>query len=387
MKTDIYIAKTFQGLEEVLAQELRDLGAQHVQLLKRAVRFEGDQALMYRANLWLRTALCILKPIYSFQAADERELYEGVRDVSWNRYLDGRGTLAVDSVVHSDIFTHSKYVALKTKDAIVDQFRDYTGHRPSVDVEDPDLRVHVHIAGEEVTLALDSSGRNLDRRGYRLEQNIAPLNEVLAAGLIKLSGWDPSTPFIDGMCGSGTLLIEAAMMARNFAPGRYRKAFGFMYWPDFDHYAWEKIKADSIAAERETDTEIVGSDISVSAIRIASANITRAQLDEDIRLSVKPFGERIPPKTPGTLIINPPYGERMNPEDLDALYAHIGATLKKQYTGYTACVFTGNVAATRHIGLRAFRRTPLYNGGIECRLMGYRLFEGSEEEYRAQSRS
>lgn len=373
------IAKTFQGLEPVLAVELERLGAREITVLNRAVGFEGDKRLIYSANLNLRTALRILKPIHFFNAENDRGLYKGVQDLDWREHLDVRGTLAVDAVVQSDFFNHSQYAALKTKDAIVDQFRDRLGTRPSVDTERPSLRVHLHIAGNECTVCLDSSGDSLHKRGYRLNKIEAPLNEVLAAGLVLLSGWEGKSNFLDPMCGSGTIVIEAASIARSIAPGFNRKDFGFFRWKDFDQALWDAVKKEAIDKTTVPGNAIIGSDISAQAVEIAKKNIGRARLAESITLKKTPFEELEPPDNNGTIIINPPYGERIKEEDIGAFYKMIGDCLKKRFAGYDAWILSANAEALKHVGLRPCRKLTLFNGPLLCKFQKYSLYEGSKK--------
>lgn len=365
-------AKTFYGLEPILVQELEALGAQQVKALNRAVSFVGDQEMMYRANLWCRTALRILKPIAKFRAVNEIQLYRSVQRIDWTRLMGLDDTFAIDATVRSDIFTHSQYVGLKVKDAIADQFRQRTGARPSVDVENPTLLVNVHLMGEDCIISLDSSGESLSRRGYRKQQEAAPLNEVLAAGLIALSGWKGDKPFMDGMCGSGTLLIEAGMMATDRAPGLKRR-FGFMGWADFDERLWMRLVGEAAMRVRPAAHPIVGSDISESAVEVAIANATRAGLEEELRISRMDFFERQPPKGPGVAILNPPYGERIG-ENVDELYAQMGDQFKKAYKGYQVWMISSNREALKKVGLRASRRLTVFNGALECRFMCFDIF-------------
>lgn len=388
-----FIAKTLFGLEEVLEQELKDLGAQNLVKHNRAINFDGDLEMMYKANLRLRTAIRILKPIHVFKAKTEQELYDGVKSINWNQYILTEGKFAIDSVVNSSYFNHSRYVALKSKDAIVDQFREEFGIRPSIHVSEPDVRINIHIAKDEVTISLDSSGDTLHRRGYRLEKNAAPLNEVLAAGMILLSEWDRKSSFVDFMCGSGTLLIEAALYARNIAPGKTRKHFGFMNWHDFDQDLWEKVKSDAEALEVEFDHQILGSDLSETAVNIALENILRAEVDEDIKLSTRSFTKRQAPKgDSGVVIINPPYGERMKPNDLDNFYKLIGDHLKQEFDGWDCWIISSNQNALKRIGLRPSRRISLQNGSLDCKFQKYSMYKGSkkakyqDEEERAEWR-
>ncbi|MCP4570326.1 MAG: hypothetical protein GY841_22320 [FCB group bacterium] len=374
------IAKTLFGLEEILAQELIALGAQQVKPMNRSVEFYGDQQILYKANLWCRTAVRILKPIADFTAADENDLYKKVQRIKWGKYLSLNQTFAIDALTTKSKFDNSLYVAQKTKDAIADQFRDRTGKRPSVDLKRPDIRINIYIFHNDCTIALDSSGDPLFRRGYRTKTGKAPLHEVLAAGIVLQSDWDKKSTFVDAMCGSGTIVIEAALMARNIAPGLTRKRFGFMNWPDYDRSLFEtickKARRDIIP---ELDFDIVGSDINTTQIKEAAANADQAGLGRDIVFERCAMKDLEPPPPPGVLIINPPYGERITMEDINLFYEAIGDALKTSFTDYDAFVFTGNLAAAKHIGLRTSRRIEMYNGPIECRLLKFEMYKGSRK--------
>jgi len=376
-----FIAKTISGLEEVLAEELRQLGAQDVEILNRAVGFSGDQRLMYKANYCCRTALRILKPIFSFQLADEDDLYGHIHDHPWEEIMDVAQTLAIDAVVSESELTHSHYVALRTKDAICDHFREINnGRRPSVDVDDPDFRINIHIFGNECDVSLDSSGISLHKRGYRASNAEAPMSEVLAAGLILMSGWDRKSTFIDPMCGSGTLLIEAALIANNFPAGLYRKSFGFMRWNDFSRELWEEVVAEAQSQEIEFDHPIIGNDISSRNLGAARANLKSARLHKDIQLQHGPFSELLPPPgEPGIIIINPPYGERIKTNDIIGLYKEIGNALKRNFTGYKAWVISSDHYALKSVGLKAFQKSTVWNGPLECKFAGFDLYEGSRK--------
>jgi len=370
-------ATTLFSLEPTLANELKSLGAQNVKVGNRAVTYEADKAFMYRANLSLRTALRILVPLKSFAAKTEEQLYNKVRSIQWDEHLSLGKTFMVDTVVNSPHFTHSHYVALKVKDAIVDQFRDKTGERPSIDLENPSVRINVYIDDSECIISLDSSGDSLHRRNYRVETIEAPINEVLAAGMVLLSGWDGKSSFTDPMCGSGTILIEAAMYARNIAPGVHRHDFGFTTWHDFDEDLWKSIRSEVRQQKRDIDFPIIGADKSPKALNFARKNITTAGLEEDIRLSNKSFQRREPSTEEGTLIMNPPYGERMKEEDINEFYSQIGDALKNYYAGHTAWILSANKDALKHIGLRTSKRYTLYNGPLKCKYHKYEMYKGS----------
>ncbi|MBB6459584.1 THUMP domain-containing class I SAM-dependent RNA methyltransferase [Flammeovirga kamogawensis] len=371
-------AKTFFGLEEVLKQELIQIGAKNVKAGNRAVTFEGDNEVLYKANLHLRTALKILLPIKQFRARNEQELYDRVKKVNWAKYIDLDGTFAIDSTVWSETFTHSKFVALKVKDAIADHFTEIFKRRPNVDVNQPDIQIHIHISQRECILSLDSSGESLHRRGYRSEQRQAPLNEVLAAGIILLTGWKGDRPFLDPMCGSGTLLVEAAMIASNTAPGIKRK-FAFMNWKQYDRKLWNQVFREAKRAVVEIEVPIVGSDIDREAIDISFANAERSGLDEDLRISKNSFFDRKAIGENGIIVCNPPYGERIG-KDIEELYKQMGDKLKQDFSGYDAWIFSGNMRALKFVGLRPSKRIELYNGAIECRLAKYEMYRGGKKD-------
>ena len=374
------IAKTFQGLEEVLAKELIDLGADNVEILRRGVSFTGDLEMMYKANLCCRTALRILKPVFKFEAKNADEVYEKVKGFDWSSYLDPSKTFAVDSVVFFDNFKHSKFLAYKVKDAIADYFSEKTGERPSVRIVNPDVQLNIHVAQEHCTLSIDSSGESLHKRGYRTAQTDAPLNEVLAAGMLLLAGWDGKTDLIDPMCGSGTILIEAAMIALNIAPGIYRSGFAFEKWNDFDRELFDRLYNDE-SQEREFDHKIYGSDILPKAIRIAEENVKSAGLGKYISLQVSPFQSLSVPAKKALIIFNPPYGERIGARDLSELYAMIGTKLKHDFDGMEAWIITNQNEASEKIGLRPSQKIKLMNGPIECEFRKYELFKGKRNDY------
>lgn len=376
------IAKTFQGLEEVLAKELTELGANNIQIGKRMVAFTGNKEMMYRANLALRTALRILKPLKRFHAANPDEVYEAVKAVEWEEIMDVNTSFAVDAVVYSNEFRHSQFVAYRVKDAIVDYFREKKGDRPNVKISNPDLYVHIHIAEESCTLSLDSSGESLHRRGYRQEAVEAPLNEVLAAGMILMTGWRGECDFIDPMCGSGTLPIEAALIARNIAPGIFRKEFAFERWPDFDRELLETIYNDD-SQEREFEHHIYGYDIKQQAYAIATRNVKAAGVSRDVTLEVKDFATFTQPAEQSIIVMNPPYGERISSDNLLELYATIGERLKHEFKGCEAWVLSFREECFIKIGLKPSVRIPLYNGALECEFRKYELFEGKYHSFRA----
>lgn len=377
------IAKTFQGLEEVLAQELTELGANNVQIGHRMVSFTGDKAMMYRANFCLRTAVRVLMPIKHFNAKDADEVYSAVRSINWSKYLDTSTTFAVDSVVYSSEFRHSKFVAYKVKDAIVDYFRETVGERPNIRITNPDIKLNIHISEEACTLSLDSSGESLHQRGYRVASVEAPINEVLAAGLIKLSGWKADCDFIDPFCGSGTFLIEAALMARNIYPGVFRKEFGFEKWKDFDRELFDEIYNDD-SQEREFDHKIYGYDINLPAIEVASRNVKSAGVSDLVVLKQQDFRKFTNPSQKSIIITNPPYGERLTPPDLLTLYQSIGKVLKHEFSGGEAWIISSKQELFEHIGLRPSLKIQVLNGSLDCDFRKYQLFEGKLGNFRAE---
>jgi putative N6-adenine-specific DNA methylase len=374
------IAKTMAELEDVLAEELIGLGANNVEIGTRMVSFTGNKALMYKANLHCRTALRILKPIYNFKAETANEVYEAIKELNWDDYLTLDTTFSIDAVVFSHIFTHSKFVAYKVKDAIADWFSERYGKRPSVSLTNPDVVLNIHVSHNKCTLSLDSSGESLHKRGYRVGQTEAPLSEVLAAGMILKSGWKGDTTFIDPMCGSGTILIEAAMIAMGIPPGIHRPHFAFEKWNDFDEELFSNIYNDD-SGTRELKHRIIGSDISPQAIAIAEKNIKNAGLKKQIELSVKPFQQYTEaPDSEGVLITNPPYGERLKVEELEGLYAMIGERLKHVFLGFNAYILSYRKESFDAIGLKHNRRFFLYNGALECEMREYEIFSGKRRE-------
>lgn len=375
------IAKTFQGLEEVLAQELTALGANDIEIGRRMVSFSGDKEMMYKANFCLRTAIRILKPIKHFEAKDADEVYEQIKTIRWEEYLDTDKTFAVEPTVFSEEFRHSKFVAYKVKDAIVDYFREKTGKRPGVRVNKPDVLLNIHIAETRCTLSLDSSGESLHRRGYRQEAVEAPLNEVLAAGMILMTGWRGECDLIDPMCGSGTIPIEAALIARNIAPGVFRKEFAFEKWVDFDQELFDTLYNDD-SQEREFAHKIYGYDNNPKANEIAMRNVKAAGVSKDVVLKLQPFQQFEQPAEKSIIITNPPYGERISTNDLLGLYSMIGERLKHAFTGNTAWVLSYRDECFDQIGLKATTKTPLFNGALECQFRQYEIFDGKYKEFR-----
>ena len=402
-------AQTMFGLDEILFQEIKDLGAKNVQLNNRAVTFEGDLRMMYKANLCLRTALRVLVPIAEFEVKDEHDLYEKIKNIEWENYLSVKETLAINCTLSTNVFTHSRYIEQKTKDAIVDKFREKYDKRPSVDILNPNLRIQLYIKDNLCMVMLNSSGDPLYKRGYRDKTNIAPMNEVLAAGLILLSKWDKKSDFIDPMCGSATLSIEAALLAANIPAGSFRPLFGFEKWSNFDADLWEEVFDEEMEKiNMQNMPYILAGEISKNVARKAAANIAEANLKKYIFLKESAFQDLMPPpKTEqeieeeknkenredkkqswfktrkadrGIIIINPPYGERMDKdEDINAFYAEIGDTLKQNWAGYTAWIITSNMEAAKHIGLSSKPKLKMFNGSLECRLMRFEIYEGSKK--------
>lgn len=373
------VAKTFAGLEDVLMQELTNLGATNIKKLIRAVSFEGDNAMMYRANYYLHTALCILKPIADFKAKDEDAYYKEIGRIDWDEYMSVNDTLAVSVTTNSKVFNHSQYAAQKAKDAIVDQFRRRTGKRPDVDTDNPDLRIEIHIAQTHVTVLLNSSGEPLYKRGYRQATVKAPINEVLAAGMIMLSGWNAKSDFFDPMCGSGTLLIEAAMIAYGIAPGTFRKQFAFERWSDFDADLFSDITEEAPEMP-EFKYTISGCDINPGAVKAAETNIKAAFLSKKINVKMQNFFDLQPATATGTIITNPPYGERLQPNDLRIFYQKIGDKLKMDFSGYEAWLIGSNADLMNFIGLHPEQKIKLYNGALKCSFRKYTLYAGSKKD-------
>jgi putative N6-adenine-specific DNA methylase len=377
------VAKTLYGLEDVLATELIALGANNIEIGRRMVSFEGDKKLLYKANFHLRTALRILKPISSFTAKSSDEVYEQIKKIDWKKYLGGKKTFAVDAVVNSETFTHSKFVAYRTKDAIMDFFEEQQEEKPSVRVTNPDIQLHIHISHKDCTVSLDSSGESLHKRGYREDQTEAPLNEVLAAGMLLKAGWKGQCNFVDPMCGSGTLLIEAALIALNIAPGIYRDKFAFEKWDDFNEELFQMISEDD-SNEREFNYKIYGSDISPKAISIASKNVKRAGLNKYIELEIKSMQQYTQVPEKGIMVTNPPYGERLNPRDLMDLYTMMGERMKHVFQGYDIWIITSNQEGLDSIGLKPSAKIKLINGALECEFRKYEIFSGKHKTFKTE---
>jgi len=379
MKNDNFymLAKTMYGLEETLANELRDLGAQNVKIQNRAVSFKGDTGFMYKANLNLRTCLRVLKPIATFQAHNEKELYNNILKIDWEEYLDLKNTFATHATTNSEVFTHSKYASLLVKDGIADFFRKKYDERPNVDPKNPDITINLHIAKHTCTVSIDSSGESLHKRGYKSDTIIAPMNEVLAAGLILLSGWDKTSNFHDPMCGSGTILIEAALIAYNIPANIFREKFGFETWKGFDLELFEKIKDVSLDKEKDFQAIISGSDNFQKAVRISRENIENALMFDNIKVTNSDFFET--EIAPGTFVMfNPPYGERMDLE-INDFYEKVGTTLKHKYQGCSIWLISSDIENMKFIGLSPSRKIKVMNGKLDCSFRKFEVYEGSKK--------
>ncbi|MDT0608588.1 THUMP domain-containing class I SAM-dependent RNA methyltransferase [Croceitalea rosinachiae] len=382
------LAKTLYGFEPILAKELRNLGASNVREGVRNVTFEGDTGFMYKANLSLRTALKVLKPIENFKVFNEKQLYRELYNMDWPDFFDSSMSFAFDTTLNSKVFNNSLFVSQRAKDALVDKFRDIERQRPSVNTREPDVKINIHIYDNNCTVSLDSSGASLHQRGYRIATNIAPINEVLAAGLLLMSGWDGRTDFLDPMCGSGTFLIEAAMIACNVPANINRKSFSFQNWKSFDEDLFQKIMESRLNQTREFRHKIIGFDKAPSAVRKAQENIKNANLSEYISIERKDFFKTLKPiESKLHIVFNPPYGERLN-INVDEFYSKIGDSLKRDYAGTNAWFITSNLEALKHVGLRPSRKIKVFNGKLESRLVMYELYEGSKKgKYMNKERS
>ncbi len=372
-------ATTLFGLEEVLQRELQQLGGKNVEVFKRGVSCVGDLGFLYKANLCARTTLKIIVPIARFEAANEQALYDGIKQLPWEQFMDIDDSLMVEAVANSELFTHTLFIAQKTKDAICDRFREKTGRRPDVDLIHPTLKIYVHIYKNEVSVNIDSSGELLYKRGYRTDTNKAPINEVLAAGLVALSGWQPHLQFIDGMCGSGTIAIEAALRANNVPPGYFRHEFGFMKWRNFDEQLFETIYEGALAKVKDDKLDIWANELETSTLKKAQSNIKNAKLEDVIKTSNESFFDLKPDRKGGVIILNPPYGERLSEQEVGQLYKEIGNKFKKDFGGYTGWVITSSLEGFKSIGLRPSRKIALFNGSLECRFLKFEMYEGSKK--------
>lgn len=380
MKEYTQVAKTYYGMEPILAQELTNLGANNVEIGRRMVSYTADKAFMYRANLSLRTAIRILKPIKKFRAKDADEVYDQVKKIEWEEYMTLNTTFAIDATVNSENFRHSKFVAYRTKDAIADHFMERHGKRPSVRQSNPNLYINVHISHDECTISLDSSGESLHRRGYRSIQNEAPISEALAAGMLLMAGWDGKTDFVDPMCGSGTFLIEAALIALNIPPAIYRRQFAFENWMDFDKDLFDEIYNDD-SCEREFTHKIYGYDINRRTVEIARQNVKAAGLQKYIEIEHRPIADFEPMKEPALMVTNPPYGERILSDDLFGLYREIGSVLKHRFTGNTAWVISSHTDCLAAIGMKPTQKIELKNGDLDCEYWKLDIFAGSRKDH------
>lgn len=381
------IATTFFGLEDVLATELRKLGAKNIEVANRAVSFYGDNGFMYKANLCLRTALRILKPIKRFYIQEQEEYYKYVTRMEWENLIELNDTFVVDSVVNTHFFNHTQFVSQVTKDAIVDRFKEKFHDRPSVDKEHPSLRINVHIFRHDVTISLDSSDVILHKRGYRSEVNVAPLKETLAAGIIMLSDWERHIPMVDGMTGSGTFAIEAAMIANKIPAGYFRKEFGFMKWKDFDEDLYETIFESMVSKISEENPQIIGIEKDPKTAKIAKTNTENAKVDDVVTIINQDFFDFVPEKPRGVLFLNPPYGERMGEnDDMIPFYKKIGDKLKKDFKGFSVWIITANMDAAKFIGLRPSRKITLFNSQLECKLLKFEMYEGTKRTHKFEKK-
>jgi putative N6-adenine-specific DNA methylase len=381
------VAKTFAGLEPMLARELVKLGAREVEEHTRSVSFKGDLGFVYKANLCLRTALKILWPIHRFKATNEKEFYAGIQENYWNKFMDVNETLAVETSMNTELFRHSMYMSQLTKDAIVDQFRKHTGKRPSVDQDKPHLRINIHIYNDEVTVSLDTSGDHLYKRGYRVDVDAAPLNEVLAAGMIMHTGWDGAQPLLDPMCGSGTITIEAAMMAANIPANIARRDFAFMRWENYDETLYDKVREGALNKIKDNTLRIMASDKSEPTLLKAKANMKSAGVEDMIKLTTANFFKMEKPYERGIIIMNPPYGERLRTDDTAAFYKAIGDKFKNDFQGYEAWIIAPNSDdAIKSVGLRPSRRITLYNGAIECKFHKYEMYLGTKKLHKIRDK-
>ncbi|MCX6255551.1 MAG: THUMP domain-containing protein [Bacteroidia bacterium] len=374
-----FVAKTLYGLEKVLGEELISLGAADVHEVNRAVLFKGDKNLLYRVNYCARTALSVLMPVTDFRIRSKDDLYNGGSKVEWDEFLDADDTFSIVPVINSTHFVHTGYAGLILKDTIADYFRKKTGRRPSVNTDDPGILINLHISNDLVTISIDSSVVPLFKRGYRQEQTTAPLNEVLAAGILLLSGWKASATLTDPMCGSGTIPIEAGLMACKIPPGKFRQFFGFQRWKDFDEELFEKIKLECDSQIRLSPVKIFGSDISDQAVQQAKANVTRAELTDVISLEVSDFKDLKSIDNQGYVFLNPPYGQRLQPDEIDKLYSMIGSTLKHNFAGTTVWLITSNKESLKNIGLKPKEKQTLFNGALECILLKYEMYQGTKK--------
>ncbi|MBI35918.1 MAG: RNA methyltransferase [Flavobacteriales bacterium] len=375
------VAKTFAGLEELLAVEIKEAGGKNLQSIKRGVKFEGDEEVLYRCLFSLRTVLRLLIPVFKFKAHTEKDLYFKVKKLPWEDFLDVNQTFAIDCIAHSKVFNHSKFVSLRVKDAICDRFRaNSDDQRPSVNVKNPDLPINVHINNLDVIVSLDAGGFSLHQRGYRTKDHVAPLNEALAAGMLLLSDWDKKTDLYDPMCGSGTLLVEAAMMAQNLAPRLFSgKQFAIQKWDNFDSMLWAKVKKSLKSQIEPTSVKIHGTDISVKSVQMAKFSVKTAAVDDIVSVEQSDFFLKKNSSTQGFIISNPPYGERLQEENIIQFYREIGNTFKREYAGFQAWILSSNLKALKFIGLKPSKKIFLKNGPLDCKFQKYEMYAGSKK--------
>ena len=377
--------KTLAGLEELASEELKRAGATHIVPGRRGIAFEGDAKALYTICMHSRFAVRVLRYLTSFEAKTPDDLYRQGARFAWESLLEPDGSFVIDATVHSEGFSHSHFAALKLKDAIVDRFRGKTGKRPSIDKNQPDLRLNLHISAGKVTISVDATGEQLSRRGYRPRTAKAPLNEVLAAGLLALSGWRPGTPLYDPMCGSGTFSTEAALWASGLPVQAGRRHFAFMDWSDFEPDTWREVRAEAMAAIHPVETQIFASDQHPGAVQQTKESLEGADVSSLVELQQTDFFKLEPRTTKGMLLFNPPYGKRMDPGDIVALYKRIGDQLKFHWSGFDAWIISSNDEALRRVGLRPHKRHPVYNGALECRWVGFSMYRGSKaDQYKKQ---
>jgi putative N6-adenine-specific DNA methylase len=373
-----FVAKTLYGLEKVLAEELISLGAAEIQRVNRAVLFKGDKNLLYRVNYSSRTAISVLMVIADFRIRSKDDLYKEGLKVEWDRYMNADDTFSIVPVVNSPYFSHTGYAGLILKDTVADYFRNKSGRRPSVDSNDPTILINLHISNDLVTISIDSSVVPLFKRGYRQEQTVAPLNEVLAAGILLLSGWNASVTLTDPMCGSGTIPIEAGLIACNIPPGKFRQFFGFQRWKDYDEELFEKTRQETESQIRPSPVKIFGSDILEHATQQSRANVAKAGLTDVVSIEVSDFRDLKAVDDKGYVFLNPPYGQRLKPDEIDQLYSMIGTTLKHNFPGITAWLITSNKESLKNVGLKPKEKHTLFNGALECILLKYEMYKGSK---------
>jgi putative N6-adenine-specific DNA methylase len=379
MENEEILVRTYAGLEPVLLDEIRKLGGIDPEIIVRGVSCKGDLGFIYKLNLMLRTGLRVLKPIHKFSFSNNESFYEGIFEIPWHEHFDVDKTMILDSLLFSELFNNSMFVSQLAKDAICDRFRQEVKKRPFIDSKTPDIHISIYVRNNDVTVYLDSSGESLHRRGYRTEQVKAPLSEVMAAGIILMSGWSHHFPFIDPMCGSGTFSIEAALIADQIPPGIFRKGFSFKNWKNFDAELYDTIFTSCTGKITQTNPVILASDRSRVALQIASENAINAGVEDVIQFSPASFDKLPIPERKSFIFMNPPYGERMEVSEINELYAKIGTALKHNFTGCEAWVFSSNQEALQHIGLKTSGKYNLFNGSLECRLLRYEMYGGSKK--------